>query len=82
MSIFSVIIPWPSSIYFQPREQHQKQVASLRNEITEKQALLDEMRDNNQALSLANNQLQRDHEKLNEEAQEKSGRLQELNEAR
>ena len=40
------------------------------------------MRDNNQALSLANNQLQRDHEKLNEEAQEKSGRLQELNEAR
>jgi myosin heavy subunit len=53
-------------------------VAALRNEITEKQSLLDEMRDNNQALSLASDQLQRDHEKLKEEEQEKSRRLQEL----
>merc|ERR1712096_514858 len=48
----------------QHREQHQKQVAQLRNEITERQQQMDELRDNNQALSLASEQLQRDHEKL------------------
>jgi len=62
----------------QHREQHQKQVAQLRNEITERQQQMDELRDNNQALSLASEQLQRDHEKLKEEEQEKSRRLQEL----
>jgi len=55
----------------QHREQHQKQVAQLRNEITERQQQMDELRDNNQALSLASEQLQRDHEKLKEEEQEK-----------
>merc|ERR1719402_494708 len=48
----------------QHREQHQQQ--------------MDELRDNNQALSLASDQLQRDHDKLKEEEQEKSRRLQEL----
>merc|ERR1711942_188693 len=62
----------------QHREQHQKQVAQLRNEITERQQQMDELRDNNQALSLASEQLQRDHEKLKEEEPEKSRRLQEL----
>lgn len=62
----------------QHREQHQKQVAQLRNEITDKQSLIDETKDNNQALNLANEQLQRDHEKLKEEEQEKSRRLQEM----
>merc|ERR1719305_2275305 len=56
----------------QHREQHQKQVATLRNEITEKQASMEELKDSNQALSLASEQLQRDHEKLKEEEQEKS----------
>jgi len=60
------------------REQHQKQVAQLRNEITDRQQQAEELRDNNQALSLASDQLQRDHEKLKEEEQEKSRRLQEL----
>jgi len=60
------------------REQHQKQVAQLRNEITDRQQQAEELRDNNQALSLASEQLQRDHEKLKEEEQEKSRRLQEL----
>eukprot|EP00090_Calanus_glacialis_P003713 TRINITY_DN1273_c0_g1_i1.p1 TRINITY_DN1273_c0_g1~~TRINITY_DN1273_c0_g1_i1.p1 ORF type:complete len:968 (-),score=442.44 TRINITY_DN1273_c0_g1_i1:1092-3995(-) len=62
----------------QHREQHQKQVAQLRNEITERQGQMEELRDNNQGLSLASEQLQRDHEKLKEEEQEKSRRLQEL----
>jgi len=62
----------------QHREAHQKQVAQLRNEITERQAAVEELRDANQALSLASDQLQRDFEKLKEEEQEKSRRLQEL----
>ena len=62
----------------QHREQHQKQVATLRNEITEKQSSIDDLKDANQALSLASEQLQRDHEKLKEEEQEKSRRLQEM----
>lgn len=62
----------------QHREQHQKQVAALRNEITDKQASADDLRDSNQALTLASEQLQRDHDKLKEEEQEKSRRLQEL----
>ncbi len=40
--------------------------------------MMDELKDNNQALTLANEQLQRDHEKLKEEEQEKSRRLQEM----
>merc|ERR1712079_445976 len=62
----------------QHREQHQKQVAQLRNEITERQQQMEELRDNNQALTLATEALRRDHDKLKEEEQEKSRRLQEL----
>merc|ERR1719342_780005 len=39
---------------------------------------MEELRDNNQALTLATEALQRDHDKLKEEEQEKSRRLQEL----
>jgi len=62
----------------QHREQHQKQVAQLRNEITDKQTSMEELRDSNQALTLASEALQRDHDKLKEEEQEKSRRLQEM----
>merc|ERR1712126_266539 len=62
----------------QHREQHQKQVSQLRNEITERQQLVDELKDKNQALVLTTEQLQRDFDKLKEEEQEKSRRLQEL----
>jgi len=62
----------------QHREQHQKQVSQLRNEITERQQLVDDFKDKNQALDLATEQLQRDYDKLKEEEQEKSRRLQEL----
>merc|ERR1719228_2911681 len=58
--------------------KEEEQVAQLRNEITEKQTAMEELRDNNQALSLATEALQRDHDKLKEEEQEKSRRLQEL----
>ena len=59
----------------QHREQHQKQVATLRNEIEEKQAVIAELKDETQKLSLAFEQLQRDHEKLKEEEQDKSKKL-------
>ena len=62
----------------QHREQHQKQVAQLRNEITGKQGALEELRDANQSLTLASEALQRDHDKLKEEEQEKSRRLKEM----
>merc|ERR1719422_2531811 len=62
----------------QHREQHQKQVSQLRNEITERQQLVDDLKDKNQALDLTTEQLQRDFDKLKEEEQEKSRRLQEL----
>ena len=48
----------------QHREAHQKQVAQLRNDITDKQTLIGELKDEKQKLSLAFDQLQRDHEKL------------------
>jgi len=47
----------------QHREQHQKQVAQLRNEITDKQTAMEELRDSNQELTLATEALQRDHDK-------------------
>ena len=59
----------------QHREQHQKQVAHLRNEIEEKQSLMAELKDELQKLSLAFDQLQGDHEKVKAEEQEKSKRL-------
>ncbi|TRY79499.1 hypothetical protein TCAL_17082 [Tigriopus californicus] len=62
----------------QHREQHQKQLSHLRNEIEEKQSLMAELKDELQKLSLAFDQLQRDHEKVKEDEQEKSKRLNEL----
>ncbi len=62
----------------QQREQHQKQVFTLRNEITEKQLQIDELRDAIQKLSLAQNQLQIEYDYLKEEEHNKSKRLQEL----
>lgn len=59
----------------QHREQHQKQVSTLRNEIEEKQAAIATLKDENQRLTLAFEQLQRDHERLKEDESEKSKRL-------
>ncbi len=54
------------------------QISQLRNEIEEKQAGIAELKDENQKLSLAFDQLKRDHERLREEEQEKSRKLNEL----
>lgn len=51
------------------------QVSQLRNEIEEKQGLIAELKDENQKLRLAFEQLQRDHAKLKEDEQDKSKRL-------
>ncbi|XP_044732746.1 kinesin heavy chain isoform X1 [Chrysoperla carnea] len=62
----------------QLRDVHQKQVAALRDEISEKQQLISELKDLNQKLTLAQQQMQGDYEKLKKEESEKSNKLQEL----
>uniref|UniRef100_A0A8C8VFJ9 Kinesin family member 5A n=1 Tax=Pelusios castaneus TaxID=367368 RepID=A0A8C8VFJ9_9SAUR len=60
------------------REAHHKQVARLRDEINEKQKVIDELQDLNQKLQLELEQLRADYEKLKSEEQEKTIKLQEL----
>jgi kinesin family member 5 len=62
----------------QLRDAHQTQVSKLRDEIGEKQELINELKDLNQKYTLAQQQMQQDHEKLKREEQEKSQKLQEL----
>merc|ERR1712223_1798535 len=62
----------------QHREQHQKQVAQLRDQITEKQTMMEELKDEHQKVSLAFEQLQRDHDKFKEDETEKSKKLAEF----
>ncbi|XP_063233147.1 kinesin heavy chain isoform X1 [Bacillus rossius redtenbacheri] len=62
----------------QLRDAHQRQVAALRDEVTEKQAAINELKDMNQKSSLALQQMQQDYEKLKQEETEKSSKLQEL----
>ena len=59
----------------QHREQHQKQVSTLRNEIEEKQGQIAGLKDENQKLNLAYEQLKSDHTKLKEDEGEKSKKL-------
>ncbi|XDV30552.1 hypothetical protein PO909_033458 [Leuciscus waleckii] len=60
------------------REAHQKQLSRLRDEIEEKQRILDEFKDVNQALQLEKKQLLSDYEKLKLEELKKDERLQKL----
>ncbi|XP_050685989.1 kinesin heavy chain-like isoform X3 [Eriocheir sinensis] len=60
------------------RELHQKQVAQLRQEISAKQALVDDLKDHNQKLSVEHEQLKVEYNKLKAEEAEKSTRLHEL----
>ncbi|XP_066247919.1 kinesin heavy chain isoform X2 [Euwallacea similis] len=62
----------------QLRVAHQQQVASLRDEIAEKQQLINDIKDSNQKLAVAQQQLQTDYEKVKTEEAEKSHKLQEL----
>lgn len=60
------------------RENHQKQLASLRDEIAEKGSQLEQYKDANQKSTLALERLQQDYDRLKAEETEKSVRLQEL----
>ncbi|XP_053564167.1 LOW QUALITY PROTEIN: kinesin heavy chain [Bombina bombina] len=60
------------------REAHHKQLARLRDEINEKQKIIDELKDLNQKLQLELEKLRADYEKLKSEEHKKSNRLQEL----
>ncbi|KAK7061163.1 Kinesin-1 heavy chain [Halocaridina rubra] len=60
------------------RDLHQKLVAQLRQEINAKQALVDDLKDQNQKLSVEHEQLRSEYNKLKIEEAEKSTRLHEL----
>lgn len=62
----------------QLRDVHQKQVATLRDEISEKQQLINELKDLNQKFTLAHQQMQTDYERLKQEEADKSVKLQDL----
>jgi len=53
-------------------------VATLRDEITEKQTLIEDLRDSKRELTLVHEQLVRDYDKLKQEESDKSLRLHEL----
>ena len=65
-------------IFFQHRDKHQEQVAQLRDEITEKATLMEELKNDNLKMSVAFKNLQHDHDKLKEAEQGKSIKLQEF----
>uniref|UniRef100_A0A669B9B5 Kinesin-like protein n=1 Tax=Oreochromis niloticus TaxID=8128 RepID=A0A669B9B5_ORENI len=60
------------------REAHQKQLSRLRDEIEDKQRMLDELRDLNQGLLLEQERLMSDYDKLKAEEQEKNAKLERL----
>ncbi|GLH10598.1 Kinesin heavy chain [Gryllus bimaculatus] len=60
------------------RDAHLKQVANLREEITEKQAAINELRNKNHKYCAVNQQLQKDYERFKQEECKKSVSLQEL----
>lgn len=60
------------------REQHQKQLSALRDEITAKQQQIEELTDENQKRVVTEEQLKAEYEKLKTEVAEKSTKLTEL----
>ncbi|XP_039183838.1 kinesin heavy chain [Crotalus tigris] len=60
------------------REAHQKQLSRLRDEIEEKQKIIDDIRDMNQKLQLEQEKLTSDYEKLKIEDQERENKLEKL----
>ncbi|KAM3584843.1 uncharacterized protein V6R79_000558 [Siganus canaliculatus] len=60
------------------REAHHKQLGRLRDEIEDKQRMLDELTDLNQGLLLEQERLLSDYDKLKAEEQEKDAKLQKL----
>ncbi|XP_067931316.1 kinesin heavy chain-like [Watersipora subatra] len=60
------------------RKEHQKHLNSLRDELSAKQEVINSLKDANQKVSLSNEKLQADFEKLKGEEAEKSAMLAEL----
>lgn len=60
------------------REQHQKQLTELRQEIAEKQSRLDQLTEDKQSLELAHTKLQADYDKVKADETEKTAKLAEL----
>uniref|UniRef100_A0A8C5SVW0 Kinesin-like protein n=1 Tax=Laticauda laticaudata TaxID=8630 RepID=A0A8C5SVW0_LATLA len=60
------------------REAHQKQLSRLRDEIEEKQKIIDDIRDMNQKLQLEQEKLSSDYDKLKIEDQERENKLEKL----
>ncbi|XP_063068576.1 kinesin heavy chain-like [Engraulis encrasicolus] len=60
------------------REGHQKQLSRLRDEVADKQKMLDELKDLNDSLLLEQKRLKADYEKLKVEEQEKDQKLHQL----
>ncbi|XP_026552529.1 kinesin heavy chain [Pseudonaja textilis] len=60
------------------REAHQKQLSRLRDEIEEKQKIIDDIRDMNQKLQLEKEKLSSDYDKLKIEDQERENKLEKL----
>ncbi|XP_049628952.1 kinesin heavy chain [Suncus etruscus] len=60
------------------REAHQKQLSRLRDEIEEKQKIIDDIRDLNQKLQLEQEKLSSDYDKLKIEDQEREMKLEKL----
>ncbi|XP_026529281.1 kinesin heavy chain [Notechis scutatus] len=60
------------------REAHQKQLSRLRDEIEEKQKIIDDIRDMNQKLQLEKEKLSSDYDKLKTEDQERENKLEKL----
>ncbi|XP_032806993.1 kinesin heavy chain-like isoform X3 [Petromyzon marinus] len=60
------------------REAHQKQLSRLRDEIDDKQKVIDELKDTNQRYMLEQERLGKDYDRLKADEQEKSRKLHEL----
>jgi len=60
------------------RETHVKQVATLRNEIAEKNTFVEELKDSLSKLQLTKDQLQNDYDRLKTDESEKEKKLREL----
>uniref|UniRef100_A0A2P2HY08 Kinesin-like protein n=1 Tax=Hirondellea gigas TaxID=1518452 RepID=A0A2P2HY08_9CRUS len=62
----------------QHTEQHHKQISSLRDELTEKQRLISELKDENQRLTVTADQVRGDYDRLKSEVSDKSEKLNQL----
>ncbi|CAG0904101.1 unnamed protein product [Darwinula stevensoni] len=62
----------------QHREQHQRQLAALRDEIADKQQTIEELKDMNQKLNLSQEKLLIDYERLKKIEEDKTQKLREL----